>query len=271
MIDPRSKVLLCGTGGCGMYLVWRIVSILQRANNTYQSVSVMCGKRDLFDAIRPEGVRKFPEEADVDVMHAGKLEVYWQPHRFLNVDRDLFDGLSSLIWSLDMPSSLDWAKKRTQRLFVVRDARDVVTSLLYKMVSEQHREMNPQYRCNSVDELIELEGYVEKLALHWRSRMRDFLVNPERWFVVRYEDMKGGDVKERAVVSLANHIRMRFDDALLSYVMQETSLATHREWAPNHTSKPGRKGHQELGITERIEAVCGEELERLEYALCATT
>jgi hypothetical protein len=238
--------------------------MLQQRAGEYRSFAKSVGLAGLVDMIRPEGVRKFPEEAEQDVLTKGMLEIHAE-RRYLPVSLPLLDRESSLIWTADRPTTLGALKGRTHRVYVLRDGRDVVASLLHKVIQPDDLAHTPDYECTTIEQVLALPGYVERLAKKWGEHVTSLWAAEEVWTVVRYESLV--HEKRATVAELANALGLPCDDDLADLIVETTSVKASREHAPNHTRRAKPGGHADLGITSRVEDVIGSQLVTAGYPL----
>lgn len=257
------RLVQCGCPGSGNYLLYRILSRLQKDAGVYRSFKRASGLSCVIEHFTNPEHRDFEEEIEHDDVRMGGIELRNPALRLVRpIDSDLVDLVSSLIWSHALPSEVTW-KNRTHWFYLVRDGRDVVASMLHKVIRPRHRAMTPSYTCSTIEELLELkvagEGYVERCARKWQSHVRSFLGDETHpWELLRYEDLVG---KARSWIAL---LAVRL--GLLVSPLYVRGLAAELEKPdPRHASVGRPGGHRELGISSRVEAVCGEELLALGY------
>jgi len=152
-------------------------------------------------------------------------------------------------------------------IYVVRDGRDAVASMLHFVVTPQFRARYPDYKRTRVEELLSLPGFYERRINHWKEHVRSYLNDERSWHLVRYEELSGG--KKRDVVEeLASWIGADLTEAVLQEVMEKTTIESSHARAPGHVHK-GKSGGFEavldddhLGVFYEI---AGEELDALGY------
>lgn len=264
----NSRVLKCGFGGSGNYLTYKIIRLFQEAYGAHYSVAKATGLSELIRAVRDKP--KFPEEAEVDQVYFDKLETCTPVARLMPYDRALMDEKSSLIWTLDPPQdALQRFPSRTHRVYVLRDGRDAVASMVHKKCSENAREICADYKVTTPEGMLDLvcpdgERWVERMARKWKEHVRGYKATRPFWHVVRYEDMSGPNKRE-TLSDLLAYLGWEDHVGLVTEVLHQTDPHTMRESAPLHVRRAKPGGAEELGITKRVEAVCGEELRALGY------
>lgn len=263
----RSRVIKCGFGGSGNYLTYKVIRLLQEAAGCHYSVARASGLSEVLRAIRPNP--KFPEEPEVDTVYFDRLETCTPVARLMPHDRGLMDQHSSLIWTLDPPDDvIRRFPQRTHRVYVLRDARDAVASMVHKKCSADAREICPDYEVTTPEGMLDLispdgEPWVERTARRWKEHVRSYMETAAHWYTVRYEDLVGPD--KRGVVSRLATFLGLYDSSVVADIVAVTDPDAMREKAPLHVRRAKPGGAQELGIVERVEAVCGDELALLGY------
>jgi hypothetical protein len=267
--EIRSRVLQCAVPGSGNYLTWRIVSRLQKENGVYRSFKRASGISCFIEQFVDKSIIDFPEEFEHDDIREGGVEFRYPGFRLVKVDLSLVDEVSSLIWSHSMPYPLPFTR-RTHKIYIIRDGRDVVSSIIHKMVRPRHLKINPDFKCTSVEELLDMEvdgqGYVERQAHKWRKHVECFLeyCPSKEWLLIKYEDLSG-ERKTEIVRVIADWLGLECSASTLEKVMSETAKPDVRLHAPGFIWRGEPGGHKILGITERVENVCADLLERFEY------
>jgi len=260
---------MCGVPGSGNYMTWRIVARIQKQNDCFRSFKRSTGLTAIIEEFTDASIRDFQEEVEHDDIREGGVEFRHPPMRLIKpIDLDLVDHVSSLIWSHEDPLQLPW-KQRSHHLYILRDGRDVVASMLNKVVRQRHRTLNPEYKATNMEEILELEvegqGFVERCAHKWARHVRHYLESRDRidWYVVQYEDLITS--KEERVRELARHLGLECTDETLDMIMTETSKQDPRYEPKDHIWRGGPGGHEVLGITDRVEAVIRDELAAVGY------
>jgi hypothetical protein len=152
-------------------------------------------------------------------------------------------------------------------LYVVRDGRDAVASLLHYVVTPAYRERHPDCTRTSVAELLQLEGFFRRRVLHWQEHVASYLADPRPWRLVRYEELSGPG-KPAVVRQLADWLEVPLETERLEAILRLTSVGASRTAAPGHVHSGHAGGHRELFDEELLATfhdLAGRELEALGY------
>jgi len=152
-------------------------------------------------------------------------------------------------------------------IYVVRDGRDAVVSMLHFVVTPEYRRRYPECTRTRIPDLLEIPGFFERRVLHWKEHARSYLRDPRPWHLVRYEEL-AGESKPRVVRELADRMGVAPSEAQLRRILQETSLDSTRARAPGHVRAGGGGGYATIldeALLATFHELAGEELEALGY------
>lgn len=264
------QMIQCGFPGSGNYVAYRIMRGLQ--GERYRSFKRAMGLAEVAEAYLPHDW-SFPEWPELDewkvfidivesnpigVAKASALEWFDPDRRLLAIDHRQLQRYSTLVFTHEHADVARDGFPAHGKVYVVRNALDAVASVLHKMATPFMRRINPVFECETVEALVDLPGYVERIARKWRDHVRSYLDGQDLfWDVWRYEFLH-----DRAMMhDRVYHVGL--DPERLPLVLDQVSLEATRKHAPRHVQR--KAGHKELGITERVLMVCEQEMRRLGY------
>lgn len=268
-IGPGSpRVLQCGYSKSGNYLLHRVLSSILERHGCFRSFVEASGVGAAIDALCPD-TRRMPDARRVDNFKLvdGRWHVQFPDLRcrFLPLDFELALGHSTLVWSHDRPDHLaPWEDRFSHRIYVLRDGRDVVNSMLHYLVTPAILALYPDHRFETLDQIYaDLEFFAGKVEA-WRDHARALGDRAGRWHVVRYEALV--ERREQEIAALAAHLGLPLDAAPLA---ASTDFARMRTAAPRHL-REGRRGdwQRHFGSRHRevFKRIAGAELIAFGYA-----
>ena len=158
-------------------------------------------------------------------------------------------------------------------IYVVRDGRDAVASLLHFVVTPEYRARHVDCLRTDARELLALPGFLERRIQHWREHVRSYLADRRPWHLVRYEEL-AGECKAEVVRALADHLALELTSAKLRSILEATTVEACRSAAPGHVHSGKSGGHGELLGEEqlaRFDELAGEELAAMGYVRAAAS
>lgn len=265
-MSAAERVLQCGYSKSGNYLLHHVLMALQRGR--FRSFVERSGVGHAIDALCPE-TKRMPDARRVDNLKL--VEGRWHIQfpdlraRWLPVEWPLVLRHSTLVWSHDTPDDLaPYAGDFGRRIYVLRDGRDVVNSMLHYLVTPAMLALYPDHRFTTIEQIYaDLDFFAGKVTA-WRDHVRSLERHRNSWLVVRFEDL----VERRAIeiARVAAHLGL---DADPEPVAAATSFAVMQSEAPRHV-REGKPGDWRKWFTpehvERFEALAGGELRAMGYA-----
>jgi hypothetical protein len=264
-VSAAERVLQCGYSKSGNYLLHQVLMALQRER--FRSFVERSGVGHAIDALCPK-TKRMPDARRVDNLKL--IDGHWHVQfpdlraRWLPVDWSLVLRHSTLVWSHDAPGDLAaWAPDFAHRIYVLRDGRDVVNSMLHYLVTPAMLALYPDHRFACIDEIYaDLDFFAGKVAA-WRDHVRSLDRHRGGWFVVRFEDL----IERRGseIARLAAHLGLEAD---AEAVANATRFDVMQGEAPRHL-REGKRGDWRNWFTPEhvacFDGIAGEELRSLGY------
>jgi hypothetical protein len=152
-------------------------------------------------------------------------------------------------------------------IYLVRDGRDAVHSLLRFVVTPEYRSRVADAVRTDPRELLALPGFLDRRIHEWRDHVRSYLEDSRPWYLVRYENL-AGPTKRDTIADLAGHLGIELSARRLSEILAATTIDVCREAAPGHVHE-GRAGNAGTLLSpellEHFEHEAGAELRALGY------
>jgi hypothetical protein len=183
----------------------------------------------------------YPEELEVDemIIEDGRPVLYKGPLRIREIpDLDLYRDKAKLVLSHEEPGHeyLEFFGATRKWIYLMRDGRAAVNSLLHFLVTPVLLKRHPDYRIDRVEELYQLPGYFERHVSMWRSHVEAFMKLRRHYLLLRYEDLIGQ--KAELVGRIADFVGLSEPD--VDSVLRETSFESMKKAAPVHVRKGDR-------------------------------
>lgn len=262
------RVLQCGYSKSGNYLLHRVLSSLLEAHGQFRSFVAASGVGAAIDALCG-ATRRMPDARRVDnlklVDGAWHVQFPDMRCRFLPVDWSLVLAHSTLVWSHDRPDDLvPYEDDFSHRIYILRDGRDVVNSMLHYLVTPAILALYPDHRFETLEQIYaDLDFFAGKVVA-WRDHVRSLGRHAGRWRVVRFEEL--AEERARTIDGLARHLGLSAD---VSELAAATDFAAMRRSAPRHL-REGRRGDWQRWFGPRhrdvFKELAGRELIELGYA-----
>ncbi|HDH00206.1 MAG TPA: hypothetical protein ENG80_00145 [Nitrospirae bacterium] len=223
----KIKVLQCGYSKSGNYLLYKTVSELMRKCDAFSSLTSGSGLSAVIEALCSEYIQ-FAEIKELDYLRVVGDKFYLSfPHpkcKLLPISLDLLLDQSSLIWIHEPPSMVldDRFREITHRLYIMRDGRDVVNSLIYYVTSPVMLRLCPEYKYDSSSELYNNLEYFEKCVLEWVKHVRDYMKIKDRFYPVRFEELVHN--KPVVVKGLAEYLGLHITTDDIDSIIHMTSI-----------------------------------------------
>jgi len=237
-VSAGGRVLQCGYSKSGNYLLHTILMELQ--GERFRSFVERSGVGATIDALCPR-TKRMPDARRIDnwKLVRGRWHVQFPDlrARWLPLDWDLALRHTSLVWSHDTPEDLaPFEDAFAHRVYVLRDGRDVVNSMLHYLVTPAILALYPDHRFTTIDEIYSDLDFFAGKVVAWRDHVRALERHRERWLVVRFEDL----VERRAaeIARIAAHLGLEADAGA---VAAATSFEAMHSDAPRHL-REGRSG-----------------------------
>ena len=262
------RVLQCGYSKSGNYLLHRVLSGLLAAQDGFRSFVEASGVGAAIDALCT-ATRRMPDARRVDNLKL--LDGAWHVQfpdlrcRFLPVDWSLVLAHSTLVWSHDRPDDLvPFEDDFSHRVYVLRDGRDVVNSMLHYLVTPAILALYPDHRFETLEQIYaDLDFFAGKVTA-WREHVRALGRHAGRYHVVCFEEL--AEDRTGTIARLARHLGLAADPEALAAA---TDFAAMRRAAPRHL-REGRRGDWQRFFGDRHREVfkdlAGAELVALGYA-----
>jgi len=236
-VDPI--VLQCGFPKSGNYGVHRVLAAVLDAHGLRRSYKRRAGIASIAEGLGAEQLQ-FPGAAEVDSFSFGPegcaLEFPHPDCPWLPVDPALLLDGSTLLWTHDPCETAlrpELARVR-HRIYVVRDGRDVLDSLVHHVVRPAVRRMHPEYRHTEPAAVYADHALFASYARRWAAHVASYLRHRDRFLLVRLE----------ALVRDAAGTIARIADAL-GLPVDADALATGLSFA---ALAPGAPGHLRRGV-----------------------
>lgn len=202
----RPVVLQCGFPKSGNYGVYRLLAAILDAAGLRVSYKRRAGIAALAEACCAETLA-FPEAAEVDsftfASGACALELQHPECRTLPVDPGLLFRHSTLLWTHD-PCDVAHRPELagvSHRIYVLRDGRDVVDSLVHHVTRPEILALHPEYALRTPEAVYADLGLFERYARRWADHVASYLRLRERFLPVFLEDLMRDPVGEVARVA----------------------------------------------------------------------
>lgn len=255
------RVLQCGFPKSGNYGVHRLLSAILEAHDLRRSYKRRVGLARVAEAF---GSLVFPEAAEVDSFSfaSGRCRLEF-PHadcRWLDVDPALLLDGSTLLWTHD-PCEVALRPELaaiTHRVYVLRDGRDVVDSLVHHVVRPEVRALHPEYRHTTAADVYADERLFASYACRWAEHVASWLRQRERFVLVRLEELASDPAAVAAKLAHAFGLAIDADE-----IGASVSFAALRPSAPGHLRRGAVGGWRDaFGPVQRrvFDAVAGDVL-----------
>jgi hypothetical protein len=261
------RVLHCGFPKSGNYGVYRLLAAILDAHGLRRVYKRRVGLARVAEAF---GSLMFPEAAEVDAFSfaSGRCRLEF-PHpqcRWLDVDPTLLLDGSSLLWTHDVCDLAlhDALARVTHRIYVLRDGRDVLDSLVHHVVRPEVRALHPEYRHVTPAEVYADTALVTRYARRWADHVASWLRARERFVLVRFEELASDPVCVAA--KLAHALGLAVDAEAIGAAV---SFGALRAAAPGHLRRGTSGGWRDaFGATQRraFDAAAGAVLAAAGYA-----
>ncbi len=241
------KALICGYPRSGNSLLYRIIMSLQGAE--YQSFMETTGLTSLARA-QCGPFMSFPEIARLDNLRLpGGIPHLEFPHpecRTVRVSGTLLDQVSTLIWTHELPDAIRQSPfTGRQNFYVIRDGRDVISSMVHYSVTRSSRRLQPHYKSATATEVYSNIELFKKWTIEWSNHVNSYLMNQDFFCAVRYEDLV--ENKEKQVRQIIEASFAAGSDDFNAYLarigptLEATDRDRFRAIAPDHIHQ-GRPG-----------------------------
>ncbi|RIL00270.1 MAG: hypothetical protein DCC71_18870 [Proteobacteria bacterium] len=267
MPSCEMRILQCGFPKSGNYGVQRLLAAILDAHGLRRSYKRRVGLARVAEAF---GSLMFPEAAEVDAFSfaSGRCRLEF-PHaacRWLDVDPALLLDGSNLLWTHD-PCEVALRPELaavTHRVYVLRDGRDVVDSLVHHVVRPEVRALQPEYRYATPAQVYADERLFASYARRWAEHVASWLRARERFVLVRFEELASDPAGVAA--KLAHALGMAADAEEIGAAVSFRAL---RAAAPGHLRRGAAGGFRDaFGAAQRrvFDAVAGDVLAAAGYA-----
>lgn len=236
-MDPI--VLQCGFPKSGNYGVHRVLAAVLDAHGLRRSYKRRAGIAAIAEGLGAEQLQ-FPGAAEVDSFSFGPegcaLEFPHPDCPWLPVDPALLLDGSTLLWTHDPCETAlrpELARVR-HRIYVVRDGRDVLDSLVHHVVRPAVRRMHPEYRHTEPAAVYADHALFASYARRWAAHVASYLRHRDRFLLVRLEAL----VRDAAgtIARIADALGLPVDADALAPGLSFAALA------------PGAPGHLRRGV-----------------------
>ncbi|MFT4538587.1 MAG: hypothetical protein ACI841_000515 [Planctomycetota bacterium] len=165
---------------------------MQRLNGCFSSYVGAVGITDLLDVLIDGDEMLFEGQSEVDHLHMENDDWYlYVQHSIRKVPivvRYLLES-SSLIWTHERPSVLSEIGKERALIYMIRDGRAVVNSLMHHVTRPNVRARHKRYKIDDPIEMYKQLGVFRKYVQLWHDHVRDYMSRPEGLILVRFEDL----------------------------------------------------------------------------------
>lgn len=262
------KVLQCGYPKSGNYGVFKLLHSILEQNDMFISYKQQTGLTQLIDNVF-ESYKLFPEVSIVDsfwVTKKGFMLEFPHPKCLqLPVNEKLFVKYSSLLWTHEHADiiHLELLKPVTHWIYVLRDGRDVINSMIHHVTRSKMIKLMPKYRYTKVCEIYDDHNLFAKYVREWREHVRSYLKNKHNYICVRLEDIieDPSGIILHIAESLELPVNIDMTLRLISYKEMSKSAKSHMrrgvtgDWKNHFTQE-----HKNI-----FKNVAGEELIKFGY------
>ncbi|MFW6389586.1 MAG: sulfotransferase domain-containing protein [Halanaerobiales bacterium] len=264
-------ILQCGYPKSGNYLTYKIVFELLKKNNLFKSLSVSSGRKYIIDKFYSE-YKSFPEHSQLDMLQIvdGKYKLKF-PHpdlRYHPVSLELLLKYSTLIWTHTLPEKIvnQEFEGVSHRIYILRDGRDVVNSLIHFSTTALQRRRKSEYKIDSPEVLYSKLDIFKKYVSDWANHINSYLRNKENFKVVKFEELINN--KSNVVEELGSYLELDISKKDIGDIVYKTSFKEMAKKASNHLRK-GKKGDCNNYFTDKhkeiFKEIAGQELNLLNY------
>ncbi len=262
------KILQCGYPKSGNYLLFSVIKKMLFSNNMWRSYKEQSGLGELIDSVFKD-YKYHPEENSNDVIYEKNNTLYYRfPHskiKYLSINPSIVVNHSSLIWTHSLPNILGnkYLKKINKRIYIVRDGRDAINSLMHFVTSPIALKRYPEYSITDTQLLYNDYDYFKKQVEQWKSHVVAFQELSSKYHLIRYEDMIRN--KSRVIRKLGTYLNISVDEESISHA---TSFSKMKQNAHNHLRK-GISGDWKNYYSKKhitlFNDIAGKQLEEIGY------
>jgi hypothetical protein len=261
------KILQCGHDKSGTYLLYRILSGILRQNNLYCSFLASSGIGFIIDRLLPNH-KRYPEVNEVDYIRQENgtwgFNFTSPVCRHVPMDIDMVLQYSTLCYTHEKPATTaDFGDKFTHRVYILRDGRDVINSLIHFLTDEISLKLCPEYTIQDPRQLYDNLDYFKNLVRRWQEHVLSYQKYKNDFFLVTFEDLL--EDREKVLAELGHYLGLSVNSVELT---GSTSFAAMRKTAPQHLRK-GIRGNWKSFFTDQhkelFKQVAGDCLVRLGY------
>lgn len=268
------KALICGYPRSGNSLLFRIMVSLQGPD--YLSFMDSVGLTSLARA-QCADFMSFPEIAHLDNLRLPDgithLEYPHPSYRMVPVAPSLLDQVSTLIWTHELPQTVMRSHFSSRKnLYMIRDGRDAITSMIHYSVKARSRRLRPQYEIQTAEEVYSNINLFKKWSIEWATHVDSYLIQKNNFYGVHYEDLVKNP--ENGITKIIEYAfpSMRSDQGKTREGVEAALVAADRNSfrakAPDHVHKGRPGGWKEEWTDQHIDLFfqhAGGQLSRLGY------
>jgi len=263
----KLKVLQCGHDKSGTYLLFKILRQMLRQNNEYHPFNSVSGIGYIIDTLFPQ-YKRFPEISEIDHLRmegdVWGLNFPTPDCRHIPVDLRILTKISSFIYTHETPTNIQSTGANfSHPIYIMRDGRDVVNSMIHFLTDEISLKLCPTYRIDSAKALYEDLSYFERLVSRWHEHLASYEKHKGNFFLVKFEDLVSD--RTRVIADISQFLDLPVDEEKLA---KDTSFGSMRKSAPQHLRK-GKVGdwHSHFNNKHReiFKQIAGDTLVRLGY------
>ena len=269
--NKDTKVLLCSFPRSGTFLLYSVLSTILEINEdlTFCSkVGLSALWRNLYEIFSLKEL--FPGYLKVDMIRLSKngelLLTKLFPIRKLesvNVDRETFLSISTVVWSHDLPHRLiPLTRYFTHCIYLVRDGRDTINSFIHFLSRKDIQRISGKFKGCSLATLYKDISLFVSLVKLWKSHVESYFQSKNHFILLRYEDL----VRNKALVSELLGIQYGNCD----YLNSKFSFEKMKFKAPLHLRKGSIGNWREFFSETHVKIfneLAGETLLKLGYKL----
>jgi hypothetical protein len=233
------KILQCGHDKSGTYLLYQILSGMLRQNNLYRSFLTSSGLGHIIDLLLPDN-KRYPEVNQVDYIRQdnGNWGINFPSPtcRHVPIDIELLLQYSTLCYTHEKPAVTTSLHDRfTHRIYMMRDGRDVVNSLIHFLTNDISLKLCPEYTIRDPRELYKNLDYFKNLVQLWQEHISSYQQYKNDFYLIKYEDIL--DNKEKILSELGNYLDLTVNQ---TEVLNNTEFAIMQNSAPDHLRRGGQ-------------------------------
>ncbi len=237
----KLKVLQCGFPKSGNYGVFKVLQAILAQNGLFASFKKSVGLDQIIDSLCLD-FKIFPEINILDSFWQGPQGFHLAfPHpqrRFIALAPEVLVSASSLLWTHEKADIIAQPalKPVTHWLYVLRDGRDALNSMVHHVVRAEVLRLRPEYRHRQVKDVYSDLPLLKKWAEEWRAHVASYQKHCSKFICLRLEELIASPSK--FIRGLVQNLGLEVD---VAQILDRVSFARLSRAAPSHL-RQGRAG-----------------------------